>query len=107
MGGEALTDKAVARIIKRSIIAAETLNGATAEEAETAAARFAGHSLRSGLATSASANDAPGQAIQRQLRHKKFRHHHEIHQGRSAVQEERRRNGRAVENARGKDATAE
>ena len=26
----------------------------------------------SGLATSASANDAPGQAIQRQLRHKKF-----------------------------------
>ena len=42
------------------------------EEAETAAARFAGHSLRSGLATSASANDAPGQAIQRQLRHKKF-----------------------------------
>ena len=72
MGGEALTDKAVARIIKPSIIAAETLNGATAEEAETAAARFAGHSLRSGLATSASANDAPGQAIQRQLRHKKF-----------------------------------
>ena len=48
MGGEALTDKAVARIIKRSIIAAETLNGATTEEAETAAARFAGHSLRSG-----------------------------------------------------------
>ena len=38
----------------------------------THAARFAGHSLRSGLATSASANDAPGQAIQRQLRHKKF-----------------------------------
>ena len=72
MSDEALTDKAVARIVKRSIIAAETLNGATMEEAKTAAARFAGHSLRSGLATSASANDAPGQAIQRQLRHKKF-----------------------------------
>ena len=72
MSGEALTDKAVARIVKRSIIAAEMLNGATVDEADTTAARFAGHSLRSGLATSASANDAPGQAIQRQLRHKKF-----------------------------------
>ena len=70
MSDEALTDKAVARIVKRSIIAAETLNGATTEEPKFAAARFAGHSLRSGLATSASANDAPGQAIQRQLRHK-------------------------------------
>lgn len=36
------------------------------------AARFAGHSLRAGLATSAAANDAPGHAIQRQLRQKKF-----------------------------------
>jgi hypothetical protein len=31
-----------------------------------------GHSLCRGLATSAAANDAPGHAIQRQLRHKNF-----------------------------------
>ncbi|GLI96131.1 hypothetical protein LMG27198_51240 [Methylocystis echinoides] len=37
-----------------------------------AAAAYAGHSLRSGLATSAPANDAPGHAIQRQLRHKRL-----------------------------------
>lgn len=72
MAIEALTDKAVARVIKRSVIAAELLNGSTIEEATATASKFAGHSLRSGLATSASANDAPGQAIQRQLRHKKF-----------------------------------
>ena len=41
MSGEALTDKAMARILKRSIVAAETLNGGTMEEAETAAARCA------------------------------------------------------------------
>lgn len=72
MSDQALTDKAVARIVKRSIVAAEMINGCTLAEAEATAGRFAGHSLRSGLATSASANDAPGQAIQRQLRHKKF-----------------------------------
>jgi integrase len=33
---------------------------------------FSGHSLRAGHATSAAQNDAPGHAIQRQLRHKSF-----------------------------------
>ena len=42
------------------------------DEARALAAAYAGHSLRSGLATSAAANDAPGHAIQRQLRHKRF-----------------------------------
>jgi integrase len=42
------------------------------EQALATARRFAGHSLRSGLATSAAANDTPGHLIQRQLRHKKF-----------------------------------
>jgi integrase len=42
------------------------------QQALATARRFAGHSLRSGLATSAAANDTPGHLIQRQLRHKKF-----------------------------------
>jgi integrase len=62
----------VALIIKRAIVKGETVNGANEREAKATAARFAGHSLRSGLATSAAANDAPGYLIQRQLRHAKF-----------------------------------
>ncbi len=46
--------------------------GHTPEEAHRLAGFYAGHSLRSGLAASAAANDAPGHAIQRQLRHKCF-----------------------------------
>lgn len=72
MSDEPLTDKSVARIVKRSVVAAEMLHGSTLVEAEATAESFAGHSLRAGLATSASANNAPGHAIQRQLRHKKF-----------------------------------
>jgi integrase len=72
MSAEAISNKTVATIVKRSVVAAEILNGATPAEAEMVAMTFAGHSLRAGLATSASANDAPGHAIQRQLRHKKF-----------------------------------
>jgi integrase len=40
------------------------------EEAERRAARFAGHSLRSGFATSAAASGAAGHQIQKRLRHK-------------------------------------
>jgi hypothetical protein len=65
MGEQALTDKAVALIVKRVVVAAEMMTGATRAEGEQTAARFAGHSLRAGLATSASANDAPGSSIQR------------------------------------------
>jgi site-specific recombinase XerD len=72
MSDHALTDKAVTIIVKRAIVAAEKITGATQAEADRTAERFAGHSLRAGLATSASANDAPASAIQRQLRHKKF-----------------------------------
>jgi site-specific recombinase XerD len=68
----AISDKAVALIVKRSIEAAALAEGATAAEAKQKSARFSGHSLRSGLATSAAANDAPGHSIQRHLRHKKF-----------------------------------
>jgi integrase len=72
VGAEALCDHSVAFIIKRAIVAGELGNGASKEEALATARRFAGHSLRSGLATSAAANDTPGHLIQRQLRHKKF-----------------------------------
>lgn len=67
-----LSDKAVALVVKRAVAAAAIANGATKTDAWALAAQFAGHSLRSGLATSAAANDAPGHAIQRQLRHRKF-----------------------------------
>jgi integrase len=72
MAADAISDKTVATIVKRAVAAGELMGGATPTEAEAAARRFAGHSLRAGLATSAAALDAPGHAIQRQLRHKRF-----------------------------------
>jgi site-specific recombinase XerC len=72
LGTEAVTDRAVARIVQRTVEAAALAEGHPPEEARRLAAAYAGHSLRSGLATSAAANDAPGHAIQRQLRHKRF-----------------------------------
>ena len=71
-GSISMSDRAVALVVKRTIFAAALAAGATEEEAARRASRFAGHSLRSGLATSAAAHDAPGHAIQRQLRHRKF-----------------------------------
>jgi integrase len=72
LGRDALCDHAVALIVKRSIVAGAIARGASEADALATAKRFAGHSLRSGLATSAAANDAPGHLIQAQLRHKKF-----------------------------------
>jgi integrase len=72
VGDASLCDHSVAFIIKRAIVAGQIGVGATEDEAAVTARRFAGHSLRSGLATSAAANDTPGHLIQRQLRHKKF-----------------------------------
>jgi integrase len=72
IGAEAVTDRAVARIVQRTVEAAALAEGHPPEEARRLATAYAGHSLRSGLATSAAANDAPGHAIQRQLRHKRF-----------------------------------
>jgi site-specific recombinase XerD len=69
---EAITDRAVARIVQRTIEAAALADGMSPADAAALAAGYAGHSLRSGLATSAAANDAPGHAIQRQLQHKRF-----------------------------------
>ena len=68
----ALTGRAIAEVVKRAIVTLALREGASEKHAEERAAAYAGHSLRSGLATSAAANDAPGHAIQRQLRHKRF-----------------------------------
>jgi integrase len=72
LGDRQLTGAAVALIVKRAVSAAALADGMDKTEAAEYAARFAGHSLRAGLATSAAANDAPGHAIQRQLRHRSF-----------------------------------
>jgi site-specific recombinase XerD len=72
IANDAITDRTVARIVQRSVEAAALAGGSTPEEAAKLAAAYSGHSLRSGLATSAAANDAPGYAIQKQLRHKRF-----------------------------------
>lgn len=72
LGTDALCDHSVALVIKRTIIAGEIASGATESDAAATARRFAGHSLRSGLATSAAAHEVPGHLIQRQLRHKKY-----------------------------------
>jgi integrase len=72
MSEAALTGAAVALVVKRLIKQAGLADGLTADEARARADTFSGHSLRSGLATSAAENDAPGHSIQRQLRHKSF-----------------------------------
>ena len=72
IGAGAITDRTVARVVQRTIEAAALAQGLGQDEARRLAMAYAGHSLRSGLATSAAANDAPGHAIQRQLRHKRF-----------------------------------
>jgi integrase len=72
IGNKAMTDKTVARVVKRAIIRAALGDGLAPQEATALAAKFGGHSLRAGLATSAAMNDAPCHAIQRQLRHTRF-----------------------------------
>ncbi|ONF46476.1 tyrosine-type recombinase/integrase [Methylobacterium radiotolerans] len=72
IGEQALTGQSVATIVKGAVEAAALADGDTPRQAAKRAEAYAGHSLRSGLATSAAANDAPGHAIQRQLRHRKF-----------------------------------
>jgi len=72
MGDEALSPAAIGIIVKRAVVKAAMADGVTRDGAEAMAENFAGHSLRAGHATSAAQNDAPGHAIQRQLRHKSF-----------------------------------
>lgn len=72
VGADRLTDRAVAMIVQRSVERGAIKAGLSPEAAAEKAKAFAGHSLRSGLATSAAANDAPGHLVQRHLRHAKF-----------------------------------
>ena len=62
----------MARIVKGAVKAGAVASGISEEDAEQRAARFAGHSLRSGLATSAAIGGAAGHQIQKRLRHKRF-----------------------------------
>jgi integrase len=72
MSQTAVTGAAIALTVKRLVKKAAVAEGLTDLEAQARADAFSGHSLRSGLATSAAENDAPGHSIQRQLRHKSF-----------------------------------
>jgi integrase len=72
MATQALSAPAIALIVKRSAIKALLSEGMTTADAKAMAEDYSGHSLRAGHATSAAQNDAPGHAIQRQLRHKSF-----------------------------------
>ncbi|MDH2400446.1 site-specific integrase [Bradyrhizobium sp. SSUT18] len=72
MGQLAITGAGVALVVKRVVGRTALSEGITIEKALALARTFSGHSLRSGLATSAAKNGAPGHAIQRQLRHKSF-----------------------------------
>jgi site-specific recombinase XerD len=72
LAADALSDRSIALVVKRAVIAGEIARGASAQDAGVVAQEFAGHSLRSGLATSAAANGAAGHLIQKQLRHRKF-----------------------------------
>ena len=72
VGSSALSDKSVANVIKAAIGGAALASGLSAEKASEMAARYAGHSLRAGLATTAAEANVPGHLIQRQMRHKRF-----------------------------------
>ena len=72
LGEQALTGASIALIVKRAVTAASMAEGMTSVEAAKYAHQYAGHSLRAGHATMAATNDAPGHAIQQQLRHRKF-----------------------------------
>lgn len=72
MANVALSAAAIGLIVKRAVVKAAMADGITRADADAMAASFAGHSLRAGHATRTAQNDAPGHAIQRQLRHKSF-----------------------------------
>ena len=63
VGSDRLTDKHIARLVKRTALAAGIRTDLTEAEREE---KFSGHSLRAGLATSAAADEG---AVQKQLGH--------------------------------------
>jgi integrase len=67
VGAARLTDRSVADIIKRAVRIAALRSGLGKAEAEARAKAVAGHSLRSGFATSAAVNDVTGENIARHV----------------------------------------
>jgi site-specific recombinase XerD len=70
--GKRLSDKSVALIIKKYVYELSIYKGASHEEASVHASKFAGHSLRAGLATSAAMAGVSEISIARQTGHKKL-----------------------------------
>ncbi|WP_366927730.1 tyrosine-type recombinase/integrase [Brevundimonas sp.] len=71
--GGRLTGGSVARTLKTCVRTAATVAGADAKEAAAATARVSGHSLRSGLVTSAFAAGLTAEDVMRQTRHRDVR----------------------------------
>lgn len=66
-----LCDKAVALVVKRAVYSRAIANNLKVDEAEQEVVKFAGHSLRAGLATSAAMAGVSEHAIMRQTGHKR------------------------------------
>lgn len=67
---EGISGDFVAEIVKRVVTDKALAEGKTREQARAEAARFAGHSLRSGFVTTAAAAQVPEHTIMRQTGHK-------------------------------------
>jgi integrase len=70
IGADRLTDRSVSRIIKSRVRALVCMRGRSEADADEIVASFSGHSMRSGYATSAAAEDMPSYRIQQHTRHK-------------------------------------
>src|SRR6516165_4251478 len=70
IGRGRLTDRSVARIIKGRVHQIARRRGLSEADASSLAARFSGHSLRSGYATAAAGVDMPQYRIQQHTRHR-------------------------------------
>jgi len=68
--GNRMTAGSVARMLKGVVSGSAVRNGATPEEANASAARISGHSLRSGLVTTAFAAGLTAEDVMRQTRHR-------------------------------------
>jgi integrase len=69
---DALSPEAVRLVVRRAVERAAAAEGWSREKAEELASEYAGHSLRSGLATSAAISGSAGHLIQRHMRHAKY-----------------------------------
>jgi integrase len=70
ISSERLTDRSVARIVKRHVHQLVRARGRTKAEADELVKLISGHSLRASYATSAAARNMPAYRIQSHTRHK-------------------------------------